>query len=143
RGGVDKLLVYSPNGLINVPLGIRYDGGIGFDSATLQQTGGPTQISSTYNVGRTPGSGVHTTVGTGAGNTQTLFFQNLAPLNDAVPAATLTVNATPANNAISYAIGTLVTQGKVTVDEQESIEFTGKTSLTINAGSGTDTASLN
>src|SRR5262249_44991069 len=142
-GGNDKLIVDSTNGLINVPLGIRYDGGTGFDSAILQQTDGPTRTSATYNVGPTPGSGVETIVGTGAGNIQTLYFQNLAPLTDLVPAAALTVNATPSDNAISYATGSLVTQGKVTVDDQESIEFANKTSLVLNGGAGTDTISLN
>src|SRR5207237_10881160 len=64
-GGNDRLIVDSSNGLINVANGIRYDGGTGFDSATMQQTGGPTRVSATYNVGLTSGSGVHTIVGAG------------------------------------------------------------------------------
>ena len=62
---------------------------------------------------------------------------------DLVPAALLTVNATATDNAINYSVGTLVTQGLVSIDEHESIKFANKTALTINAGAGQDTISLN
>jgi hypothetical protein len=142
-GGNDTLIVDSSNGLINVPGGIRYDGGTGADQLTLQQTGGPTHTSATYTLGNIPGSGIHTIVGTGAGNVQTVSFETLEPVLDLVPAATLTVNATPTDNAINYSAGLLVTQGLVTVDEHESIQFANKGTLIINALAGADTINLN
>lgn len=142
-GGNDTLIVDSTNGLITVANGIRYNGGTGVDNLRLDQTGGPTRTSATYDLGPTPGTGKHTINGGGAAGTQTVFFEDLSPVLDLVPAGSLTVNATPAVNAISYTTGTLVTQGRVTVDEQESIEFANHGTLVLNAGGGGDTVSLN
>src|SRR5262249_58669138 len=89
-GGNDTLIVDSTNGLISVPLGIRYDGGTGFNTLQLVPTGGTTQSTDVYNVGPNPGMGTSTI--TGASGTQTVFFQNLAPVTDLVPVTTLTVN---------------------------------------------------
>jgi hypothetical protein len=140
-GGNDTLIVDSTNGLINVPLGINYDGGTGFNTLQLVQTGGATQGSDVYSPGPNPGEG--TDVITGPGGTQTVFFQNLAPVLDTVPATTLTVNGTPANNAISYQVGSVLTNGLVSIDNFEPIEFSNKTNLAINSGAGVDTVSLN
>jgi hypothetical protein len=142
-GGNDTLIVDSSNGLINVPNGINYDGGTGFNTLDLVQTGGTMQTSDVYSPGPNPGEG--TDVITGPSGTQTVSFQNLAPVLDLVPAATFTVNGTPANNAISYSRGLIdpVHDGLVTVDNFESIEFANKTNLSINSGLGTDTISIN
>jgi hypothetical protein len=70
-------------------------------------------------------------------------FENLAPVADLVPVASLTVNATASNNAISYAPGVLLTEGLVSVDQHEPITFANKTTLIINSGAGQDTISLN
>ena len=118
-GGNDTLIVDSSNGLINVANGIRYDGGDGSDELQLVQTGGPTRASDTYSVGPAIGSGVSTIVGGGTAGTQTVFFEDLEPVLDLVPAAALTVNATATDNAINYSGGTLVTTGLVTIDEHE------------------------
>jgi photosystem II stability/assembly factor-like uncharacterized protein len=142
-GGKDDLMVDSSNGLINVANGIRYDGGTGSDRMELQQTGGPTRTSDTYSVGPAIGSGVSTIVGSGTAGMQVVSFENLSPVLDLVPAFSLTVNATANDNAINYAPGTLLTQGLVSIDEHEPIEFANKTSLVINAGAGQDTISLN
>ena len=61
---------------------------------------------------------------------------------DLVPAATLSVNATPADNTINYTAGA-AGNGLVTVDNFESIEFSNKVALTINAGVGDDKINLN
>jgi hypothetical protein len=141
-GGNDTLIVDSSNGLINVANGIRYNGGNGFDKLSLLQTGGTTQNSDTYSVGAIPGAG--TSIIGGPSGTQTVFFEDLAPVLDLVPAQSLTVNATPANNAISYLVGpTNTNNGLVTIDDQEPIEFSKKVTLTINAKEGSDTISLN
>jgi hypothetical protein len=141
-GGNDTLIVDSSNGLINVVNGIRYNGGNGFDKLSLLQTGGTTQNSDTYSVGAIPGAG--TSIIGGPSGTQTVFFEDLAPVLDLVPAQSLIVNATPANNAISYLVGpTNTNNGLVTIDDQEPIEFSKKVTLTINAKEGSDTISLN
>jgi hypothetical protein len=142
-GGNDTLIVDSSNGLINIGNGIRFDGDGGTDGLQLLQTGGPTYLSDTYSVGPAIGSGISAIVGGGTFGTQTVFFQNLDPVLDLVPVATLTVNATPEDNAVNYTGGTLVTQGKVTIDAYESIEFANKTSLVLNAGAGIDSINLN
>jgi hypothetical protein len=148
-GGNDTLIVDSSNGLINVPNGINYDGGTGFNNLQLVQTGGATQFSDTYSVGPNPGQG--TDVITGPSGTQTVFFQNLDPVTDLVPAFSLLVNGTPANNAIGYTQGpnsgtALVggaTTAQVTIDNLEPIEFANKNNLAISSGLGTDTVGLN
>ena len=141
-GGNDTLMVDSTNGLINVPLGIRYDGGSGSDELQLLQTGGPTHATDTYSVGPAIGSGVSTIVGTGTAGTQTVFFEDLEPVLDLVPVALLTIHGTPTGNAINYAAGGGGT-GFVTIDEHESIEFANKTALVIEAGAGTDSIGIN
>jgi hypothetical protein len=142
-GGNDTLILDSSNGLINVPNGINYDGGTGFNTLQFVQTGGTTQTSDTYSVGPGTGMGTSTIVGPGSGGTQTVFFQNLAPVTDTVPATTLTVNATPSDNAINYTVGSVAANGKVTIDNFEPIEFSNKDNLAINSLAGTDTVNLN
>jgi hypothetical protein len=141
-GGRDTLIVDSSNGLINVFNGIRYDGGDSSDNLQLVQTGGPTRTSDTYTVGPDIGSGVSTIAGPGTAGTQIVFFEDLEPVVDLVPALLLEVNATAADNAIGY-LGLVSGDGFVTIDEHESLEFSNKTALTINAGAGQDTISLN
>jgi hypothetical protein len=140
-GGHDTLIVDSSNGLITVPLGIRYDGGTGTnDQLQLLQTGGPTRSSDIYDIGSTNGSGTSTI--SDATGTQVVSFENLAPVLDLVPAGSLTVNATASDNAISYTSGALATEGLVSVDEHEPITFSNKGVLVIDAGGGQDTISL-
>jgi hypothetical protein len=141
--GNDTLNVVSDNGLINVVNGIRYDGGTGFDLLQLLQEDGPTHMSDTYTVGPLVGAGTSTIVGNGSDGIQTVFFENISPVIDLVPALTFTVDATATGNAISYTAGSLAGRGLITIDEHESIEFANKTSLAINAGAGEDTISLN
>jgi hypothetical protein len=141
EGGNDTLIVDSTNGLIASSHGIRFDGGTGFNRLVLTQTGGAAQTSDTYSVGPNPGEG--TSVIVGAGGTQTVFFQNLAPVVDTVAATTLTINGTPAANAISYTQGSVATNGLVSIDNQETMEFSNKTNLVINGLGGSDEISLN
>ncbi|MEQ1859298.1 MAG: FG-GAP-like repeat-containing protein [Chthoniobacteraceae bacterium] len=137
----DTLTVDSTGGLLTFANGIDYDGGAGFNSLTLTQTGGAAQTSHTFSVG--PNAGDVRSVIVGPGGTQSIFAQNLAPVVDLVPAALLTVNGTSAANQISYTQGTAATNGLVAVDEFETIEFSNKTNLVINAAGGSDTISLN
>src|SRR5262249_18465128 len=109
----------------------------------LVQTGGTTQTSDVYSVGPNPGEGSDVITGPGTAGVQTVFFQNLAPVQDNVPATTATVNATPADNAINYTQGPgggifTGNTGLVTIDNQESYEFNNKTNLVINGLAGSD-----
>src|SRR5262249_33663577 len=114
----------------------------------LVQTGGTTQTSDVYSVGPNPGEGSDVITGPGTAGVQTVFFQNLAPVQDNVPATTATVNGTPAANAINYTQGPgggifTGNTGLVTIDNQESYEFNNKTNLVINGGAGSDEINLN
>ena len=142
----DAVGVDSSNGLVALPDGIVFEGGGGFNTLLLTQTGGATQTSDTFNVG--PGNGDVKSVIVGASGTQTVVAYDLAPVQDNVPAATFTANGTSASNAINYTQGPgggifTGNTGFLTVDNFESIEFNNKTSIVINAGAGSDTINLN
>lgn len=145
QGGNDALVVDSTTSLLALANGIQYDGGTGLNSLRLSQTGGAVQTSDRYNVGPNPGQGSSVIVG--AAGTQSVSFQNLAPVTDNVPATTVTVNATDGDNAINYSQGPsggifVGFVGLVTVDNQESYEFNNKTNLVLNGQSGSDTINL-
>ena len=148
-GGVgnDAVTIDSSNGLFATPTnntdGIFFNGGSGFDKLVLQQTGGDEQTTDVYTVGPNPGEG--SDVITGLSGTQSVFFQNLAPVLDFVPVSNLTVDGTPADNAINYGPGVVnpVADGLVTIDNFESYEFSNKTNLVINGLAGSDTINLN
>ncbi len=135
-GGNDSLTVDSANGAISIP--ITYHGGDNFDTLTL--TGGV--ATSTINqVGPEVGDGTSTIVIGGV--TQVVRFSGLEPVIDLV-AGPLTVNGTNANNAINYGVGVGgPTRGLVSIDSFETIEFSNKTTLTINGLSGDDQINLN
>lgn len=139
--GNDTLIVDDTNGLISVPSGINYDGGTGFNSLQLVQTDGPARTSDTYSVGPDNGSG--TDVISDASGTQSIFFQNLAPVLDTVPAVSFTVNATPSNNAINLSQGSVPANGRITIDNFEPVEFSKKQGVTINSLAGQDTININ
>ena len=138
--GNDNLIVDSSNGPVLGP--INYDGGAGANYMTL--TGG-TATSDLYTPGSQPGSGTSALVF--PGGTQAVSFQNLSPIFDQV-AGPLVVNATNANNAITYREGNDTTNtpnaawGQVSVDSLEPINFSNKTLLTIAGLAGTDTFDL-
>src|SRR5207249_10205549 len=127
--------------LINVGKGIRYDGGAGTDQLQLAQTGGPVAAFDTYSIGPDIGQGNSSIVAGSA--TQTVSYDNLEPVVDVVPSASLTVNATPEDNSIDYVVGSVPANGKVLIDAYESIEFSNKTTLIVNAAAGADTVNLN
>jgi hypothetical protein len=133
--GNDTLTVNSTNGAI--PLPIEFDGGSGNDALNLI---GGLATSNTYTPGPNPGQGTSTI--TIAGVPQLVTFQNIEPVLDLV-GGPLVVNGTPANNAIDYRVGGVLTNGLVSVDNFETIEFSNKTTLTINALAGSDTISIN
>ena len=140
-GGNDILQLDSTQGLIGVSRGIFYDGGGGFDGLDLLQTEGDTQINDSYSVG--PNNGMGTSVIAGPSGTQHVYFENIEPVLDLVPAGVLNVNGTNSDNAINYSQGSVATRGLVTIDNQETIEFANKTSLIVNGQNGSDTFNLN
>jgi len=150
--GDDLLRIDNSGGLLTLPGGISFAGGSGRDSLLLS---GSTAVSTAeYSVGPDTGDGriVHTVTGPPQ-QIQTVTFSGLEPLIDLVAAASLTVNATDAGNAISYAVGPnsgLVSllnplglnTGRVTVDGFEAIEFAGKVGLSLRGLNGSDQFSL-
>ena len=168
-GGNDRLIVDSTNGLINVADGIRYDGDgacpgegegddhehfgfdRGIDTLELRQTGAPTRVSDTITVGATVGQGISTIVDVGDGNVQTIFFEELEPIIDNVPAGTFTVDGAAIGtllngaNQITYDASDLLgpTFGRITVDAFEPIHFSNKTNLVVSALAGADSIVAN
>ena len=144
----DSLTVDSSNGPVSFANGIDYNGGNGFDRLNLSQTGGASATGDTLAVGATNGSG--RSIITFAAGTQTVNFENLEPVTDNVPAATLSITSAPGlasllqtDNVITYQAGSLLAGGgRVLVDTFEPIEFVNKQNLTIDAGAGTDTIDL-
>ncbi|MCO6458749.1 MAG: hypothetical protein J5I93_25865 [Pirellulaceae bacterium] len=134
--GDDLMTVDGSVGLVPIP--ITYHGEVGNDRLTVLNS---QAVTATYNVGPDVGAGqlIHS-----AGNiTQTINFTGLEPVVDLAP-GTLTVNATDADNAVNYSQSELnATIGRVAVDGFESIHFSNKTTLTINAGAGSDAINLN
>ncbi len=163
-GGFNTLTVDSSNGLISIPDGITFNAGDpcpttpdegasamgedGIGMLILTQTGGPTITTDVYSPGPNPGQGTDVITDSN-GNLQSIYFTELAPVVDNVPAATQTVNGTPAVNAINFAQGPgggifgADTTGLVTVDNLESFEFSQKQNLVINAQAGNDVVNLN
>ena len=146
RGGIDQLTIDSSHGLITLAEGIHFDGGASVDTLSLTQTGGSTHTSDTYSVGPTNSEGISQI--SDAASTQIVYFKNLEPVLDNVPATTFTVNATSSANTINSVVGAgggsfTGTTAKITVDSFESIEFNNKTSLKIVGSGGEDTISLN
>ncbi len=148
--GNDLMTVDDSQSLLGLSGGIQYDGGTGSNSLQLLQTGGTAETSDTYSVFANPGQG--SDVITGPGGTQTINFQNLAPVYDNVPAP-LTVVGSASNNTINYEAGPNSgnssapyngdSTGMVTVDNFESLEFSHKTTLTLQGGNGDDTFAIN
>ena len=83
--------------------------------------------------------------------TQVVSFTNLAPIQDDVPATTVTIDGNDADNAIDYINGPALgiftglglTTGLVTIDGFESYEFANKSNLVINGLGGDDTFNIN
>ena len=122
--GNDALTVDENGGLL--PAALTFDGGNGSDSLTLS---GAAAVAATYNVGPAAGSGsiLH--------DTQSVFFTNLEPVTDNV-AGSLVVNATNADNAISF-VG-----NAISVDGFETITIANKTTVTIDGLAGNDTITV-
>ena len=124
---------------------IQYDGGADGDAMSLV---GGTATSEEYTPGPNPGQGTFSTVS--AARSQLVQFSNLDPLNtlgsisiyDDVTGP-LTINAGDAANAINYSTSPFgATFGAVTVDNFETVNFTNKTTLTLNGEAGDDSFNL-
>src|SRR5262249_49136793 len=73
---------------------------------------------------------------------QVVTFAGLEPVVDATVNTNFTVNGNNANNSISYIQGSSVNNGLVAIDAFETVEFTNKDNLIINASGGDDTINL-
>lgn len=139
--GDDQVLVDvdagSGSDLIGVP--IAYDGGVGHDTLTISGTPVAGTADSQYTPG--PAAGQGRLVLTGGATTMIITFTGLEPVVDLVP-GTLTVSGTNADNAINYTRGSVAARGLVSVDGFETIEFSNKTTLTLNGGAGNDVISI-
>ncbi len=136
-GGNDQLTIDSANGALPFANGVTFNGGDGSDVLTL--TGG-VATSDTYSVGPDVGSG--TSIIVIGGVTQTVHFTGLEPVIDLV-GGPLVIDATNSSNSINYSQGSVAANGLVSVDSFETIEFSNKTTLTLNALAGDDTINLN
>jgi hypothetical protein len=145
----NTLIVNSAAAAVVTP--IVYSGGIGTGNS-LQLTGG-TATSDSYQPGPNGGQGTDTllfggTVAAPLAPRESVQFSLLTPVFDSV-AGPLTVNGTNAANAVNYMEGddTTLTPnpvwGQVSVDGFEPINFTNKTTLTIDGLGGGDTINLN
>ncbi len=140
RGGNDLMRIINPAGGLFGPVdGIAYNGG-GHPGDAMENLGGVGNLGGSYSVGATPGEG---TVLHAMGTTmQRILFTGLAPVLDTVVEPSFSINATPAENAINYTQGSVAANGLVTIDNFESIEFSNKATLTINANAGSDEINL-
>ncbi len=136
---------------------IVYNGGTGGDVLVVTGTPATPVISEVYTPGPDPTSG-RLDYGTAASpadptgatltGTMQIEFTNLQPVITTVPVSSdLVVNASNANNTITYGIGPNVggiaaSTGLVSVDNNETIEFANKAVLTINARAGDDNVNL-
>lgn len=142
--GDDHLSIDMPNGFMFDGTGLFFDGGSGVDSMTTGNSAALNNAvtTATYSVGGAVGSG-QLTYDDGFSADMVVDFVNLEPVVDLVVAANLIVSANAADNAINYSVGGVVGSGLVSIDDHESIEFTNKTQLTIDAQAGSDTINLN
>jgi hypothetical protein len=134
--GTDTVTVNSAAGAVTVPVTFQ-----GEPTDSLFLTGG-TADSDTYTPGPIAGTGFSTLVFPGS-LTETVYFGNIAPVQDTVASTTLTVNGTASSNMINYTAGSAVTLGLVTVDNFEPITFSNKGTLDIDGGGGDDTITVN
>jgi hypothetical protein len=134
NGGDDRLTIAeSFGGLLQLPSGITYNGGDGFDILALA---GADPILATYTVGPDASSGhIQHTNDTA---TQNIRFTGLEPVLDAVP-GDVTIVANGATNSINLGTSTLPGFGSVEVDGFERYEFLGKRDITLEGGAGRDT----
>jgi len=126
-----------------IPLPLTFNGGAGSDTLVIIGTPPAGDFDSvTYSPGPVIDAGRLEYV-LGGNPAMRIDFTGLEPVIDATPATTLIVNGTNADNAINYTQGSIPAHGLVSIDGFETIEFTNKTNLVINALAGNDTINLN
>ncbi|MBN2217139.1 MAG: hypothetical protein JW719_07165 [Pirellulales bacterium] len=121
---------------------ITFDGGNGSDALVVSGTPLTAVNEVIYRPGPAVGQGRLAYENAANAALMTIDFLNLEPVVDLVPAATLTVFGTPSPNTINYTQGSMATNGLVTVDNFESMEFANKTQLVLNAMAGNDVVNL-
>jgi Calx-beta domain-containing protein len=126
-------------GSLAVPGGIDYRGGRGGYNVLALRGG---RFADEREVARTPHAGVIVLGGT------TVHYAQIAPINDTVSAANLTINGTASAEIINVINGPLVggvqtTQVNSSGNTFELVNFAHKTNVTINGNGGSDTFNLN
>lgn len=134
-GDNDTLTLDDSNGIIAAPNGIIFTGAAGTNRLVV--SGGSTCASETYDAA----AGVDA-ITDAVGNTQTVTFTNIQSTLSTTPVSGLVVAGTSADNVINYTEGASTATGKVSVDSYASFEFSGKTTVDLVGGSGTDTITL-
>jgi subtilisin-like proprotein convertase family protein len=140
--GDDTIVVDISGGLLTFSQGIGVDGGAGQDLLTVFGTTAPE--SDEWVIGAVAGVGTNTI--TAGGKTQNIAFEGLDPVltagvDDEVPGP-LTVIVPASNNAITLSSGSGSASALLSVDNLASLQFAGKTAVTIDAGAGSDTVYL-
>ncbi len=140
--GDDQLEINNPAGGILAPMfGIAFAGGA--DNDLLELFGG-SATSSMYDVGPAADEGTLTAVN--GGDTQIIGFTGLEPINDLVPAGTLTVNVSAAADIVNVINGPLVLATQTNEinfnGAFELINFANKTTVDINGLGGGDTINV-
>ena len=143
-GGNDTLTINNPAGGLFAPAGgIDFNGGGEPGDSINLVGGGGAGFNETYFVGTTtppigagPGNNGDGLIRFTGPNPVDIRFTGLAPINDTVVAANLTVSATDAANTISVTNGAVAPRLRVAVDAFESIDFDNKTTVIVNGGDG-------
>ncbi|MEZ6063753.1 MAG: hypothetical protein R3C19_25680 [Planctomycetaceae bacterium] len=143
RGGDDVLMIDESEGVISLPGGLFFDGGDGRDTLLFR---GTQVVDSVYDAG--PGTADGLIERTSMAGVSRVTFSGLEPIIDSTP-GTLTVSGTNADNAIGLTTGPNsgitnsvnpfgLATGVVSIDGNETYEFAGKSSVTLDGLGGSD-----
>jgi hypothetical protein len=150
--GSDTLIVDESNGLVTVP--IQYDGG-GGASDGLIHAGAPGMALTGQYTTLPDGPDGHAGVLAYNGGQVSITFTGLEPVQDLVPALSLTINDAVGADIVNFVDGPLssavdpVTGSKETTYEvnfgglAESIQFRNKNVVTVNSQAGNDVITVN
>lgn len=119
-----------------------YDGGSGSDLLTFSGTPEFNVDETTYTPGIQADEG-RIAFDDGVDPPMTFDFDNLEPVVNLIPAASLVVNADGGANSITYSAGSVNARGLVAIDGNETLEFENQANLTLNGLAGNDTIVAN
>lgn len=135
-----KIDVGTSGELIGTP--VTFNGGRGSDRLEILGTPATPVDEAIYTLNPLANSGTISYEDAGNTTLMRVEFTDLEPVIDLVPATTLTVKGTNADNAINYREGSIPANALVSVDDNETVEFSNKTNLVIDGLGGNDTIHL-